>query len=150
MNELLRHLIQFIDEKQVDQTRDLTIDKQLEECETFPMVSFTPISTKSLIDDINSEDLSSEQKYFLDICRVVSQGNCPPEFLNRTPGKNSHSGWLTTASKIIRLYITTEETSEELTVLATFIARMYAPMWFGIKQKSSIEEGARHFWHIIQ
>ncbi|GBO28485.1 hypothetical protein AVEN_224664-1 [Araneus ventricosus] len=56
---------------------------------------------------------------------------------------------LTTANRIVRLYISTSDTSNELITLVVFCPRVYAPSWFQIKVHHSIKAGARHLWHFI-
>jgi len=62
----------------------------------------------------------------------------------------NHSRWLTTANRLLRLYVSTEKPSRNLVHLATFIMRVYAPMWFAIKSKPSCKDGARHVFNMIQ
>lgn len=57
--------------------------------------------------------------------------------------------WLTTANRILRLYISTSNPSNELLTLVVFILRVYAPTWFRIKIHHSIKDGARHLWRFI-
>ena len=41
--------------------------------------------------------------------RAVSSGFCEPTSVSRKPGKMAHSRWLTTASRALRVYVSTEE-----------------------------------------
>ena len=66
---------------------------------------------KSLRISDAKEDLSTYQKYLLDIYNVVRDGNCSSDILNRNPGMMVQSRWLTTANRILRTYISTEKPS---------------------------------------
>jgi hypothetical protein len=55
-----------------------------------------------------------------------------------------HSRWITTANRILRLYSSEADPSENLQVLATFIMRVYVPMHLCIKARPSISDGAMH------
>jgi hypothetical protein len=40
--------------------------------------------------------------------------------------------------------------SENLLILSNFILKVYAPVWFSIKQKPSCAEGGRHLFKMLQ
>jgi hypothetical protein len=47
------------------------------------------------------------------------------------------------------LYVSDKKPSKNLKTLVTFIIRVYAPMWFGIKAQPSCKYGARHVHQIL-
>ncbi|CAH1108323.1 unnamed protein product, partial [Psylliodes chrysocephalus] len=53
-------------------------------------------------------------------------------------------------NRILRLYVATEEPSVSLITLATFIVKVYAPMWFKIKLHSSCIYRSKHIFEIIR
>ena len=55
---------------------------------------------------VDCKDLSTDQMYFLEIHRAVSQDTVDDPVYNRDPGALSHSRWLITANRILRLYVT--------------------------------------------
>uniref|UniRef100_A0A8D9BH13 Uncharacterized protein n=1 Tax=Cacopsylla melanoneura TaxID=428564 RepID=A0A8D9BH13_9HEMI len=69
---------------------------------------------------------------------------------NRSPGKMAHSRWLTTANRILQLYVSTNNPSEGLKLLAQFVIKVYAPSWFEIKQNPKATYGARHLHQMIK
>lgn len=97
----------------------------------------------------NVKDLSSDQRYLYDITSAVISGKCFPDLSNRSPGKMSHARWLTKANRILRLYVSTEIPTNELKQLATFVVKVYAPIWFEIKLNPTCKDGARHFWKLV-
>lgn len=127
-----------------------TIGKQLAACENKTTVSFRAVSgnlpdlSKNVVDE-----LSTDQKYLYEICQAVSTGSCSPELANRKPGKMAHSRWLTSANRILRLYVSTLNLSENLQLLVNYVVKVYAPIWFLIKQKKSFKEGAKHIFQLI-
>ena len=72
-----------------------------------PVVAFSPISLDNF-PGVDSADLRNDQKHLYDICQVIASGNCPEDIDNRKPGPVVHCRWLTTASRILRLYISSD------------------------------------------
>lgn len=149
-NELpLRHLFQKIDGKTSGpQHFSGRIGKSLETCETLPVTSFVPIPVA--LPEISKKDLSTDQKYLLDISQAVSSGVCTPNLANKSPGKMAHSRWLTTANRILRLYVSTAEPSSDLKLLVEFVIKVYVPSWFQIKKIPGVTYGARHLHEMIK
>ena len=85
------------------------------------------------------QDLSWDQKLLYEFCSAVMSGNWPEDLLYEHGGLN-HSRWLTTAERILCLYVRTQEPSVELTRLATIVVKFYAPMWFTIKSNPLITD----------
>lgn len=81
---------------------------------------------------------------------AVSSGVCTSDLLNLDPGKITHSRWLTTANRILQLYVSTENPSENLKEITRFIQNVYSPMWFEIKFNPSCKNGAKTVWKLIQ
>lgn len=67
---------------------------------------------------------------------------------NRQPGNITHSRWLTTANNVMRLYVRTIEIdpSEGLKELATYVAKVYAPVWFAFKINAKCIYNAKNLW----
>ena len=65
--------------------------------------------------------------------------------VNAKPWMLNHSRWLTTANRILKLFVGIKILFEKLQALVMFIIRVYAAMWFVIKSHSSCIDGARHF-----
>jgi hypothetical protein len=61
----------------------------------------------------------------------------------------AHSRWITTANRILRLYVSTTNPTTQLHMLAEYVAKVYAPMWFKIKFKPSCKDGARHVFETV-
>lgn len=144
-NELpLRHLFEYLDGPTTGPKGfSGPIGKSLMNCEKLPIIDFVPI-TCVLPSCMNSNDLSTDQKYLFDLCSAVSVGICPVDHSLRNPGLINHSRWLTTANRILRLYVATRSPSDELKTIVTFIVTVYAPVWFEIKNAPSCKDGARH------
>lgn len=148
-NELpLRHLIQGIDGKTSGPAGfNGVIGKQLPFCENNCVVEYHAIESHQI--DVDEEDLSTDQMYLLKIYKAVSCGECPASLSMKSPGKMAHSRWLTTASRILRLYVSTEEPSEDLIDIVSYIMKVYVPMWFLIKKNPLMINGARHMFQQI-
>ena len=100
--------------------------------------------------ELTIQDLSTDQRYLYEISQSVSSGFCSEELARRNPGKMAHSRWLTTANRVLRLYISTSNPTPNLQMLASFIVRVYVPVWFAIKSKPSCKDGARHIWLTVR
>lgn len=142
VNELpLRHLIEKFDGKITGPFGFVgPIGKQLPGCHNKPIVNYTAVDSPlaRIIPDLDIVDLSSDQKYLLAICKSVISG-VPEEGLEgKSPGKLSHARWLTTANRILRLYISTDSPCETLQKLTEFIVEVYAYCWFTIKRNNKI------------
>jgi hypothetical protein len=60
-----------------------------------------------------------------------------------------HSRWLTTANRLLRLYISTKNPSTNLKILTNYVMKVYAPSWFTIKMKPSCTQGTRHLFETV-
>ena len=133
-NELpLRHLIQETDGKTSGPSGfHGPIGSKLSNCESKEIVKFSSISSENI--DIETSDLSTDQSYMLEAFNAVSSGHCSPSLANINPGNMSHSRWLSTANRVLRLYISEETPSKELIRIVIYIIHVYVPVWFAIKR----------------
>jgi hypothetical protein len=116
-------------------------------CKKLPVICFEKIEID--FPEVTASDLSTDQQYLFDICDAVIKGCCSQSLSRRDPGAMSHSRWLTTANRILRLYVASECPSDNLKTLAIYMVRVYAPMWFYIKMKPSCKDGSMHLWRTI-
>jgi hypothetical protein len=110
--------------------------------EKLPICRFAAIQS-SLPKNIDELDLSKDQKYLYDICKAVE---CDAVSQDLKPGPVVHSSWLTTACRILRLYVGTTRPTKNLNILVKFILKVYALMWFEIKNEPSCTNGAPLLW----
>ncbi|GBO21436.1 hypothetical protein AVEN_61386-1 [Araneus ventricosus] len=135
-NELpLRHLFAHVD-RTTTGPRSLTgeIRTSLAGCEKLPVVSFTPIECMRC-EVTNKKEFSTDQLYLMGICESINCGYCRESLAKMNPKKVCHSRWLRIANRILRFNVAHENASEALLILTTFIAKVYASMWFKIKTK---------------
>jgi hypothetical protein len=99
-------------------------------------------------------DLSADQIYLLRACLAVQQGYTASEHINflqtAMPGNLCHYRWLTKANRILHLYMSKQDCSQQLFRITRFILNVYAPCWFHVKQQSSCLDGARNFFYIMK
>ncbi|GLV46148.1 hypothetical protein CBL_02864 [Carabus blaptoides fortunei] len=124
------------------------IEKKLQICEQLPVVNFQKIDNE--LSKIDFNILSNDQKYRYEISFAVSFGEVSLSLAYRQPGKMAHSRWLTTANRILRLYVATSNPSENLVHLAEYIQKVYVPTWFDIKVQSLCKYGPLHLFNIIK
>ncbi|CAH0397212.1 unnamed protein product [Chilo suppressalis] len=106
------------------------------------ILSNVPVLPKEI-----ESSLSTDQEYLYQIYQAVSSGSCSQVLSNRNPGKMVHSRWLTTANRILRLYVTTPNPSRQLIKLTEYIVN--ASLWFYIKKDSSFKLGPTHVYKLI-
>jgi hypothetical protein len=149
-NELpLRHLIISLDgPTSGPKAFSGKIGSCLKNVEKMPVVSFQKIEFDCPVVEVT--DLSSDQAYLLRICSSIMTGNFPKVLEKKSPGALNHARWLTTANRILRLYVSTVNPSEVLLILVEFIMKVYAPMWFSIKSEPSCLMGAKHVFKTIK
>jgi hypothetical protein len=149
MNELpLRHLLIHVDGvTHGPKSFSGPIGKAIQTC-LKPVKQFKRIEGKSL-PEVDVKDLSNDQHYLYRMTQAVTSGECPQQLADCQPGPLAHSRWLTTASRILRLYVAEKTPSANLVTIVTYIVRVYTPMWFEIKTKPSCSDGARHVWKLI-
>lgn len=150
-NELpLRHLMQKLDgTTSGPKAFSGVIGKALEKCEELPVAKYTPISFENC-PHLDNVELSNDQKYLYDMCTAVSTGTCTESLATIKPGPLVHSRWLTTANRLLRLYVASDHPSPELTDLVTYVLKVYAPVWFNIKAFWWCTEGSRHVWKMVK
>ncbi|GBL74603.1 hypothetical protein AVEN_235510-1 [Araneus ventricosus] len=105
-----------------------SLGEKLSGCEKRLVIGFKSIDCQ--IPTIDRNILSKDQQYLLDISMAIKSGNCKENLTVRDPGPLSHSRWLTTANRTLRLYLSEESPTPEL----HFILKSYVPMWFSIKK----------------
>lgn len=93
--------------------------------------------------------LSKDQQYLLNIYRTVKTGECAPDLAGKDPGLLSNSRRLTSANEILRLYIS-EVKPDEIELIISYIMKVYAPVWFGIKMHPSVKFGAVNVFKLVQ
>lgn len=118
-------------------------------CETLPIVTFDKIDSELPLVDV--KDLSSDQKYLLEINQAVISGKVSDDLEKRNPGKLAHARWVTFANRILRLYIATNQPNENLRKLADYVVKVYAHIWFHIKKKYNLcTDGANNLFHFTK
>lgn len=149
-NELpFRHLFQYLDGKSTGpKSLRGPIGEKLSGCEKRPVIGFKSIGCQ--IPTIDRSILSKDQQYLLDISMAIKSGNCKEDLAVRDPGPLSHSRWLTTANRTLRLYLSEESPTPELQEIVVFILKSYMPMWFSIKTSKYFTEGPKLVYQSIQ
>ena len=117
-----------------------------------PVAEFQPIPTSPLpeIPDQVAADLSTDQRLLLRYSQAVAAGTVSPELARAKPGPLNHSRWLTLAIRVLVLYTRTSEPIDSPVSVATFVQKVYAPMWFHIKARPAFVCGAVHLFRAMQ
>lgn len=96
----------------------------------------------AMMDHEHELELSTDVKYLYQIAKAISNGIVPVDLANIKPGPIAHSRWLTKASRLLRLYVTTNTPSTNLKTLAVYIITVYVPMYFNVKFYNSVVYGS--------
>lgn len=80
---------------------------------------------------------------------ALSGGNCSQSLADRHPGNIRHARWLTTRNHILRTYIGTKKPTKAFLMLATYIVKVYAPVWFAIKTKPHCIRSPAHLFKLV-
>lgn len=112
--------------------------------------NFEAIKMGEMPENINDWEIRDDQKYLYDMVKAVDSGHCNEQLSSIKPGRLNLSRWLTTASRILRLYVTQTEASKELKTLTFFIMKIYAPFWFLIKNNPYAIHGSRYIFKYIE
>ena len=139
LNELfLRLIMQYLNGViSGPQSFSAKIGKELQSCEQLQLAKFELIEIQLRAKD---SILSSDQQHLYNIATTVSSGHCSLSLPDRSPGKLSRAKWLTTANRILRLYIFKTSPSNNLLILVNYIAKVCIPMWFKITNKTYCTE----------
>ncbi|GBN42906.1 hypothetical protein AVEN_4441-1 [Araneus ventricosus] len=87
--------------------------------------------------------------YLQEISQTMRLGNCSDEFSRRGPGTLSHSRWLTTVDRVLRLHVSSPALSLKLKQIDEFVMKVYTPNWFNIKSKHSLKDVVKHVRNTI-
>ncbi|GBM40096.1 hypothetical protein AVEN_246005-1 [Araneus ventricosus] len=106
-------------------------------CETLPVTTFEIIDGE--LPTTDRRNLSKDQMYLLEISQALRFGNCSDELARRSLSTLSHSRWLITANRVLRLYVCSPASSFKLKQIAEFVMKVYTTNWFNIKSKHSLK-----------
>lgn len=120
------------------------------------LVSFDAVQGNTLpVSCEVASELSKDQLYLLTAALAVQLGSEKASqddlmYLKAAePGAMHHARWLTRANRILRLYMSKVNPSNELKQLVEYVVKVYAPSWFRIKCNWECKDGARNFHFIL-
>ena len=114
--------------------QQLSVDHKILKIADYPPLDAQPI----IFLDTTTKELSTDQKYLLVASNAVIFGKNKLDqdtlrFLQRlSPGIIHHARWLTTANRLLRLYMSLEDPSNNLCKLIDYIVKVYSKSWFEI------------------
>lgn len=93
--------------------------------------------------------LTSDQKDLYEFSKAVDSGIFTERLANLKIGGLNEARWITTALRILRLYVSTTKPSKNLEEVVRFIQIVYVPCLFWIKRYPSWVQGPRHFFKML-
>ena len=128
-----------------------TIGKQAaKDLHNTPVANFE-IITSNLIElpsDVLKQ-LSHDQRLLHEYTIGISSGTIDKVYASRTIGPLNHARWLTLALRVMCVYTRTVKPSIKLKNMVSYIVKCYAPLWFSIKQASSLAEAPKILFKLL-
>lgn len=155
LNELpLKRLIEKLDgSTSGDKSFSGPVGKALADVSGSAIVKYKMFDTAEKLPEMPEpvfKKLSNDQKYLYKIVGSLISGQFPESLKQMKIGEINHSRWLTTASRICKLYALTEEPSSTLQTLTSYIVNVYAPSWFHIKKHELAVDGPKNLHFLIR
>lgn len=114
-----------------------------------PIVNFLPIECSPL-PELDRGVLSKDQQHLYDLCTAIITGHVPTSLAQRVIGNVHHARFLNLATSILRYYVSTANPSVKLRALAKYVMKVYAPVFFAVKLRSKIYDGAKHLFDMFK
>lgn len=153
LNELVFHrLFKFLDSSSSSpHGYSSDLGQQLLICETLKPVKFKRISldVDQLPANIDQWNLTNDQKYLLEMAKAIDAGYLSEKLSKQKPGKMHKARWVTTMSRILRVYVSFKNCPLVLQILVYYIMKIYIPVLLAIKDKPSFIHGSRHLHLLI-
>ena len=114
-----------------------------------PLVDFEVMDNPQLLQALESipaevfSDLSKDHQYLLKMLEGVLTGNLPEQWCNMKAGPIVHSRWTNPQSRLLRLYMSSENPSFGMRRLCSFVVFVYSPVFLSAKHFQGAEEGPK-------
>ena len=117
----------------------------------FPRISVGPPLIK--LSDKFIQDLSTDQHYGYKIVCAVRDGVLPARIALLEIGPVNHSRWLTTANRLLRLWVSKHglkgKNLKNLRFIVEFIIGVYYPCWFKVKVNHCLKSQRKEVLDIV-
>ena len=81
---------------------------------------------------------------------MIESGIVDRNYVMKLLPKIFNARWITTAIRILRLYMQTENPCDELVVMVNFIMKAYGPCLFSIHLKPEVWHAPNHFYQYLK
>ena len=81
---------------------------------------------------------------------MIESGIVDRNYVMKLLPKIFNARWITTAIRILRLYMQTENPCDELVVMVNFIMKAYGPCLFSIHLKPEVWNAPNHFYQYLK
>ena len=92
-------------------------------------------------------DLSRDQWLLYKYTKAIATGSVDDNLKHQIAGPLNHSRWLTLAIRLLQLYTRTENPSDALVNIVTYIVKVYSPSWFKIKSKGKFTSSPSNLFY---
>ena len=73
-----------------------------------------------------------------DMILAISFGTVSDSLARMSPGQLGYANWLNTGNLILRIYISSENSSPDLVIMCRYRINVYSRNWFVLKKKKQI------------
>lgn len=115
-----------------------------------PPVKFEPISLGDINHEVDCTNFTNDQKYLWNIALMIDKGEIDEDLCSLCPGPIHNARWMTTVSRILRLYCTYKHPSKNLKLLANYAMKVYIPTWLETKYQHNWYSGACHLFELVK
>ncbi|KAF0292331.1 hypothetical protein FJT64_009680 [Amphibalanus amphitrite] len=116
-----------------------------------PMAQFRPLSGAELPEvppDVLS-GLSKDLHLLLECASAVASGN-GTAVAHRQHGKLNMARWHTAQSRLLRVYMSEQCPSDDLTTLAVYVVTVYVPAIMSIRHQPDLVEAPKHLYNQLE
>ena len=82
--------------------------------------------------------------------KMIESGIVDRKYVFKLLQKIFNARWITTANRILRLYLQTEDPSDDLVTLVNFIMKAYGPTIISVHLRPEVWNGPEHFWQYLK
>ena len=113
-----------------------------------PIRMFKAINTSlPYLEESVQNDLSRDQWLLYKYTKAIATGSVDDNLKHQIAGPLNHSRWLTLAIRLLQLYTRTENPSDALVNIVTYIVKVYSPSWFKIKSKAKFTSSPSNLFY---
>ncbi|GBM59867.1 hypothetical protein AVEN_50452-1 [Araneus ventricosus] len=93
--------------------------------------------------------LNNDLRYLFQISKAIKSEECQEDLASMNPGKLNKARWLTSANRILILYIATKNPNKKFLEIMTYILTVYVVMQYRVRTQLPIADSSPHVFQTI-